>query len=181
MMPLNSREFNLSLNPSEQRMLPRFRSHQHFFKEYRAYEILHRQNISIFKFFIIPFQSLVMKCAMFCNFMVIRHWAHMDWIGLSFLLFVSILVITFWSFILEFGGNVLWHSKRNIYSWKNPNPAGNSIRGKELRKFRKSCRPLCVGYDGYFTIKRLSVLKFARSLVRGTFRVLLTLNGVERK
>jgi hypothetical protein len=45
---------------------------------------------------------------------------------------------------------------------------------KFISKFRKACRPLRVGAGSTFTIRRLSVLKFARAIVKGTIRALLT-------
>jgi len=83
-----------------------------------------------------------------------------------------------WLVALELSGRLELGSRRLLMSWKNWNW---SVPNKKLlSKFRKSCRPICKRAGSNHLIKRTSVLKFLKGIVRGT-RALLTINGRKRK
>lgn len=46
---------------------------------------------------------------------------------------------------------------------------------KYMSKFRKSCKPIYLGFPGFMTITHKSVLKYMQGIVRGVFRMLLAL------
>lgn len=81
-----------------------------------------------------------------------------------------------WCLTLKFGGLFREKSKETLKSWKMFRGKGGTGKGgKYLRKLSKSCRPLFLGTEGYFIMGRLSILKFLRGIVKGTFRMLLTI------
>lgn len=118
----------------------------------------------------IPFQSIVMQFSLFSNWMLLNYWGTLGILRLVLILMEAGL-ISFWTIILEFGGRFYEASKRNKESWRQLGE-----QSKFVRKWRKSVRHLYAGYEGYHVIRRLSVLKFLKGIVRGTFRILLTFN-----
>lgn len=79
-----------------------------------------------------------------------------------------------WAWILEICGRYNAESKKTLDSWKFLEHRGKEEK-KLMSKVRKSCRPFSFGEKGIFVIKRMTVLKFLRGIVKGTFRALLTL------
>lgn len=117
----------------------------------------------VFGHIFIPFQSVVMQISLFSNWMLLHYW---DTLGILRLALISLEVglIIFWIIILEFGGRYYEASKRNKESWRELGE-----QSKFVKKWRKSVRFVYAGYEGYHAIKRLSVLKFLKRIVRGTF------------
>jgi len=146
---------------------------------YRQLEILHKAGIRLLGKILLPMQFLIGKFILYGNFTLVRYGhilTHLDLLRISS--FVLIFQVV-WSLTLEFSGQFYRHSIATLISWK-----GLRIPRKEDRKymsrFRKSCRPLYIGTEGYFVIRRLTVLKFLRAIIRGTFRSLLTAKGYNR-
>jgi len=79
-----------------------------------------------------------------------------------------------WSVGLEIGGRFYEVSREAIESWKDT-PVQNLIQKRFRNKFRNSCLSLKMGPEGYFTIERLSVLKFSSGIAKATLRALLTI------
>ena len=85
---------------------------------------------------------------------------------------ISLQVI--WSLTLELCGRFHNDSKQTLGSWKLMN-FSSGLERRLMMKYKRSCKPLVVGKEGVYTIKRLSVLKFIRGNIKATFRALLTL------
>lgn len=79
-----------------------------------------------------------------------------------------------WGLTLEMAGRIALEATKVTKSWKQIK-IKDKLEGKIFTKFRKSCRPVVFGQEGVFTIKRMTVLKFFRAIVKGTFRALLTI------
>lgn len=139
--------------------------------EYRCLELLHRRIMSHFCLAFIPFQTLVIQYTLFCNWMVL---AHGDGLGFSRYIFLcgGFSLVAFWAVVLQTCGTFYAQSLRNKRSWRVV------VKDKYFRKWRKSVTPLYFGHPGYHVIKRLSILKFCKTIIRGTFRTMVTLNNV---
>lgn len=82
----------------------------------------------------------------------------------------------FWAIALELSGRFYSQSKQTLGSWRNL--AFKSAADKKfMSKFKRGCYPMALGERGVFGIKQISVLKFLRAIIKGTFRALLTLGG----
>lgn len=81
-------------------------------------------------------------------------------------------LVSFWAVVLQTCGKFHSQSVKIRESWR--------IEGEDkyFRKWRKSVTPLYFGHPGYHVIKRLSILKFGKTIIRGTFRTMVTLNNV---
>ncbi|OXA54367.1 hypothetical protein Fcan01_10177 [Folsomia candida] len=134
---------------------------------------------------------------LFCNFQAIRNWnsmthftkvkqatsaanlqlvlqANIDSAGKGMLLTWSTTGQIIWGLTLEMAGRIALEATKVTKSWKQIK-IKDKLEGKIFTKFRKSCRPVVFGQEGVFTIKRMTVLKFFRAIVKGTFRALLTI------
>lgn len=81
---------------------------------------------------------------------------------------------TYWGIMLAVCGKIKLRHKHTVKSWKYFK-CDSKLESKYLSKFRKATKPICVGEPGVFEIKRLTVLKFFRGIIKGTFRALLTI------
>ncbi|OXA47877.1 hypothetical protein Fcan01_16939 [Folsomia candida] len=115
----------------------------------------------------IPFQTLVIQLSLFCNWMLLAHW---DGLGFSryIMLIGGFTLVSFWAVVLQTCGKFY---AKNKESWR-------LVEDKYFRKWRKSVTPLYFGHPGYYVIKRLSILKFCKTIIRGTFRMMVTLKNV---
>ncbi|OXA42370.1 hypothetical protein Fcan01_22798 [Folsomia candida] len=142
-----------------------FRSVAHLPVEYRKAELLHLFAMKIYGIYFIPFQSLALNFVLYTNFVLIRPWNSLDYATLLLTLIWSVGIQVFWYFVLHCGGRYYSFSKRNRTSWKFMATEGPK-EAKYMSKFRRSTRPMGIGYEGYFIIKPLSLLKFVKGVVR---------------
>ncbi|OXA47772.1 hypothetical protein Fcan01_17238 [Folsomia candida] len=173
MIPLHSTEFNLNLPHGRDYItIESFRTITRFPLAYRSYEILHRRAVPVLSPALIPLQSLIYNFSLFCNWMLLTHRDAMGVLRLA-MLSGEVCMITFWMGVLQIGGKFYADSLRNIESWKKMHGAN-----KFFRKWRKSIKPLCISHEGYYSIKRLKVLKFGKGIINGTFNTLITYNNL---
>lgn len=86
---------------------------------------------------------------------------------------------TIWAIVLELSGRFHTQSVRTLASWKGLDFKTGAEK-KYMSKFKKGCYPLSIGERGLFIVRRISVLKFLRAIVKGTFRALLTIGGTAK-
>lgn len=82
--------------------------------------------------------------------------------------------IVVWSLVLEIFGRLDKEGRKVLKSWKFI-PNLDKFERKLLSKFGKGCRPVIFGLEGLLTIKRDTVIKYYATLIKRTFRALLTL------
>jgi hypothetical protein len=85
----------------------------------------------------------------------------------------SLTIQMLWGLLLESCGRIDKEAKKVPKSWKFI-PNLDKMERKLLSKFGRGCRSITCGHQDVFTIKRMTVLKFFRAIVKGTFRALLT-------
>lgn len=163
----------LNLDKRQYKSLPGLREVLNLVKVYRSFQILHANALHVFGLFLVAVNSMLMTTVLYVNFTLARHWNKYSLLIKAPLLMGSPAIIIFWAVVLDFGRifsdgteSVLMSWK--VYTWKTRGEA------KEMRKFRKSCKPIKISYGIQFVVGRLSVLKFFKGVVRGTMRALLT-------
>lgn len=171
-IPFHSTEFNLMIPKSKYVMDSYLRSAYQLPREYDSLQLLHRFANSTVAPGIIPFQALALKFSLYCNWMLLAHWDSLGFLSLI-LPCAELCIVILWSGFLELAGNFHSTSVKNRISWRKL-AAGD----KFLTKWRKAVRPLFFGQEGFHKIKRLSVLKFWKAIIRGTFRTLLTYRSI---
>lgn len=143
---------------------------------YRTIEILHNLVISGLGILIVPLQTIMLQIGLFCNLMLVRNGNELPFFVFILLVGGSLVSTIGWGIILQFSGRIFELSKKTLNSWKSDNLFITRRRDvKYLMTFKKSCKPLRVGYGKYYNIKPVSVLTFLKGVVRGTFRAILTL------
>jgi len=170
--PIITRE--LRANCTNYRTTKDLRTVQNLLIAYRSLEVYHKVSMEFLSVSLIPIETAVVQLILTCNFILIRHGAKLSSIPLTLALFWSVLFLGFWTVFLNVCGLFLKHSEGTIRSWKRLT-FKDPMDAKIFARFRKSCRPMKVGQGDYYTIKRLTVLTFLRGIIRGTFRVMLTL------
>lgn len=107
--------------------------------------------------------------------MILKHGSEMDKISVAVLVSWGIAAATFWGVILIMGGGLYLNGNNLLLSWKYHSNWPDKFQKEVFHKFRRSCRPFVLNYGRWYVIKRLTVLKFVRSLCRGIFKALLAL------
>jgi len=123
---------------------------------------------------LIPTQFVAGQLGLMANYVLLKHSDEIDFLSLFALVGISVTVQFGWAIFLTTAGIETQHLAEILLSWKHFEFASPHKR-KLLNKFRKSCRPIVVGYESYFRIKRLSGMKYLNGFMKGTLRVLLTI------
>lgn len=169
-----SKEFSLSHPDVKYKTIPRFRWIPNLPTNYRAFERLHNDFMGIQGLVVLPLNIFISHYALYCNLVLIRDLRELDWFSVCGIAVWNIATLTIWGVLLHVGGAFHTLSKESLKSWKVCSGVGGSEHERKyLKKFRKGCRPLFIGTEGYFVMRRLSVLKFFRGVTRGTFRIML--------
>ncbi|OXA62585.1 hypothetical protein Fcan01_00663 [Folsomia candida] len=159
------------------RSRPELRQIENLLPVYKSVELLHSITMKSYGAIIVPAQSIFGKVILLCFFMVVRHGGELiESSNYSLLLILTSLgccMFIFWSVILRFGGYFYTRSIRTVRSWKLLTLS--QAEKRYLAKVGKSCRPLRIGYPGYYKISNLSMLKFWQGMAKGVCRVLIAI------
>lgn len=123
---------------------------------------------------ILPMQGLLSQFILILNYMLVRHGHSMTLIVLMVALVWTAVCQIAWIIVLTLSATFQKGAVATIRSWKYFE-FSSKFEKKYMNKFRKSCKPLCIGTKGVFRITKKTVLKFLQGIVRGTFRALITL------
>lgn len=142
--------------------------------EWRAAEILVININNVFGLLLIPVQTLMMNLVIFSVILVTRHYKHMHFTSLVLYIGWPIVHGGFWTILLLIGGYLHLYSGKTLRSWKYHQWDNiSTLEKKVLLKFVKGCKPLAIAYERTFVVKRLSVLKFLKKLLKGILGALL--------
>lgn len=142
---------------------------------YLKVEILHKNVNNLIEPFIIPVQTLITQIVLYCNYILITQWDHLETMIVAILLMFAILFTVLWTVGLEIAGQFHRTNIHILRSWKYFDWSKSEM--KQLSKFRKARRPLAFRVGGYYCIKRLHVLKFLKGLTNGTLRAVLAMKN----
>lgn len=146
-------------------------------KMYRTFELHHKMAVRVFGMIILPVHTAIMQGIRLVNFILISYYDQLNTITKLMLIGFTIIAQICWFGPLSCSGLFHQHAVATLKSWKYFK-FSNKHDAKYIAKFRKSCKPLVLGTDGYFYIKRITVLKFVRGIITGTFRALLTVRNI---
>lgn len=169
-------EFRVDRKTSKYFALSGLRRPPTIWHAWRTVQVLQLKVNDLLGVYIVPSQTLFGKMVVFATYHIFKHHKDMPRFTSMLLLAWTVGVTVFWCAILLMGGYLHFFTGKVLSSWKynNWNELSRHER-KIMRKFRKSCLPLYIGYGKTYIIKRLSVLKFIRGLTVSIFRALLTL------
>lgn len=148
---------------------------------WRTVQVLQLNINNLLGVFLVPTHSFFGDFCVLSVYIIFKHHQMMavstkvmlvTWVALSSL---------FWCLVLLMGGCIHFYGLKVLSSWKYHKWGELTAREKKiLSKFGKSCAPLSIAYGKTFVIRRLTVLKFIRGLVKGIFRALLTIGKSRR-
>jgi len=161
---LNSRRNYIAKNTL--RTLP------HILREYKSLEILQKQAAELYGFMFTPLQFLIGKCILYVIYTLLKHGGDIPSSLKLLIALCGINLLIIWPIILETCGKLHRHGCAIISSLRFLNCGRHR---KYISRFKKRCRPICIGTPYFLTVKRLTVLKFLKGVIRGTLRMLLAL------
>lgn len=178
LFPSLSQEFRLSKSSTKKR---RFRCSSELVKypgnisiEYRSLQIILNQMCDGFGLLFPIINALFGQAAVSVGYLLIV--VGMDVLSSIIFLYGISCIVLFWSVMLTGLGSLQNVSKKCIEFWKIDTQLWENTRDRKyMGKFRKSCKPLSVGYPGVMKISHTTVLKFVQGIVRGLFRTILSL------
>lgn len=144
---------------------------------YRTFEIMHMIMLENLAWTLVPFQVLIFQYGLICNHTLILNWKTMDLTTTGFLVSQFLMFQGLYVLYLSFGGWFYKNSVRILEGWKALK-LKNAIEMKCVAKFRRSCRPMYIGYPGVFKVRKVSVLTYCQGLLTGTSRLLVGLRGI---
>ncbi len=146
---------------------------------YRSSHILISKILVVLEYMIVPTQTIVTNVTLFSSVMLIKHGDKMSMASKGMLGSWSVVAAVGWTLALWVPGYMHYFGKKLLNSWKYHKW---TTRGDKavMSKFRKSCKPFMIHFGKVYAIRRLSVLKFIRSISRGIFRTLMTVGSNKR-
>jgi len=143
-------------------------------REYLCVELLHKQAMYIYGVLTIIGQALTVQFVSYCNYTLLRNWNELEMVMKVLIIMMTIDMTLFWGVTLEVSGRFYVNSTRALESWRllRLDSAEEIVF---MEKFKKRCKPLAHGLEGYRKITRLSILEFIGCIARITIRALLAL------
>lgn len=141
---------------------------------YRALQVLHQQAMlhSRFGFYIMVFNALFMINCVYFTFVLLRFWKELKFVSKAPIIVADFLGFGYWTFVLFLGCKFCVGGNKTLTSWRK-HDWGFGELNKLMIKFHKSCRVIVFSHGIQFVIGRMTLLRFFRGVVRGTFRALL--------
>lgn len=140
---------------------------------YRAFQLLNG-NIMCFVGLYVALSSVICTLsAIYGIATLFRFWGMLNVVAKTLLVLLTIVTLIIWAFIAEVGRMFFTRGNKLLGSWKR-----NQWKSKQerelMRRFEQSCPPILIAYGRELVLRRVSILKFCRGVIRGTKRVLLT-------
>ncbi|CAL8145174.1 unnamed protein product [Orchesella dallaii] len=167
-----SKDINCTLRNHTYRTMDSLRTGKNMRITYRTLQLLLTIFLESAGKILYPMNWLMLKMVTFMGGMVIKHGHKMEPLVFNLTICWVLFGLVMWGGCLEMNGRLFLYSQRAINSWKYHDWEGE---GKVMSKFRKSCKPLKMGYHNFFSIKRLSVLNFFKSVARNIFKAIVAL------
>lgn len=144
---------------------------------YRALQLIMRQLAFACGPVIPILQAIFGQCIISAGYIFIVEWECLKMYTLVSIISTVKLLTICWGLFLTYAATLYKNSARCVKSWKYGNGAWSGVEAKYMAKFRKSCKPLVIGYPGILTIRPGTVIRFVKGIVRGVFRTVLALKG----
>ncbi|OXA48333.1 hypothetical protein Fcan01_16909 [Folsomia candida] len=177
-------ELTLSKKPREVRKFkcsPELVSHpKHLVHVYRSLQLAMRELRLLLGIYFPIMQIILGQLALATGYVLIAEGRKIKLATRMTFLTCDAVAVLFWVAMMTCAGKIQKSSKECLISWRVNRDQWESKEDRRyMSKFRKSCKPLYFGLDGFMTVTHKSVLKFVQGIIRGLFRTLLTLKEEE--
>lgn len=140
---------------------------------FTRFQVLHNHCLAIFDLYLVVCNGTFLSAGVYINFVLFRYWSELRIVTKAPMTVGSVIIIGFWTVLLELGSLFFVGSKKVLETWKRHQWSSNEEVNKLMKKFCLSRRPILLSYGKQFVIGRVCVLNFHRGVVRGTCRALL--------
>lgn len=175
MQPIIRTELRLGLRQNRYSTQNELREISNLFLVWRSLQCLVLSFTRSIGLFIVPLQMIFMQLSLFAIVMMFLHWKALHVTTKAMLVLVSSIATVGWIIFLRFAAMVFQHTKGTLGSWKLSRFEDKQSIRLYAKKFKRSCKPLSIGTEGFYHVRPVSVLNFLRGLCRGTVRALLSL------
>jgi len=142
--------------------------------EYRKVELVIKATMEFMGPLLFVGQFLMGHVGLMVNYVLVRHWDDVSIESVVIIVVIWISVQAFWVFTLGLGGKTTQQFGKVVASWKYLRTSSKE-ESSFMKKFRKSCRPIVIGLEGYIKLRRISACKYLYGYSRSTLRILLTI------
>ncbi|OXA48074.1 hypothetical protein Fcan01_16919 [Folsomia candida] len=173
-------ELTLTRKPREVRKFkcfPELGAHpDHLVHVYRSAQLAIKELRLFFGKYVPIIQNLMGHLAISSGYVLIVEGTKID-IATRTTLFLCVpSVVLSWAALITCGAKIQKSAKDCLTSWKVHGDQWESWGDRKyMSKFRKSCKPLYFGWDGFMVVTHKSVMKFMQGIIRSLFRALLAL------
>ncbi|OXA38243.1 hypothetical protein Fcan01_27046 [Folsomia candida] len=152
-------------------------SPEHLVFVYRSLQLAMKEVRLVFGRYLPILQTFFGQLTVSAGYMLIAEGGKIDVATkMTILVCVPFAVLT-WVVLMTCAAKIQKSAKKCLTSWRVHGGGhwGSGADRKYMSKFRKSCKPLFFGWDGFLVVTHKSVMKFMQGIIRGVFRALLAL------
>jgi hypothetical protein len=142
---------------------------------YRTIQVLLRTGMCLYGKFFVPVQAMMGQTIVISSYLLISQKKSLELLDIFILFSGIIFAMCFWGFVLILGGIVFRESKKTVLSWKWNGRWKLKKDAAIMKKFGRSCQPICIGFPGYFKVTHITFLNFLRAVVQNIVGLLLAL------
>ncbi|OXA38242.1 hypothetical protein Fcan01_27047 [Folsomia candida] len=152
-------------------------SPEHLVFVYRSLQLGMKEIRLVFGRYLPIIQTFLGQLGISTGYVLIAEGGKIDLVTrLTFSICVPFAVLS-WVALMTCAAKIQKSAKDCLTSWRVHGGGHWESRAdrKYMSKFRKSCKPMFFGLDGFLVLTHKSVMKFMQGIIRGVFRTLLAL------
>lgn len=143
---------------------------------YRSLQLAMKEIRLVFGKYFPIMQTLLGELAISAGYVLIVEGGKIDLVTRMTLMACIPFAVLSWAALMTCAGTIEKASKECLTSWKVYGDHWESSADREyVSKFRKSCKPLYLGWDGFMVVTHESVMNFMQGVIHGVFRAILAL------
>ncbi len=163
----------MSLSRNKYKTLNTLRQPENLRVVYRAFQVLFANFVCFIGRFVSLAHGFCITVPIFCNFLLIRYWSNLELISRMFVVMLAFMLFSFWTFVLQLGKYLFVRGNKILGSWQRKRWE-NQLERRVMKRFQKSCRLILIRCGNQLVLGRITQFNFVKSIMRGTFRSLLT-------
>ncbi|OXA58184.1 hypothetical protein Fcan01_06991 [Folsomia candida] len=157
------------------RMKPGFRKPENLRILVRIMQLLSTQINVISRQVIMAEQTLITYTGTICIFSAIRFWGQLSISATSVLILTAISAVGLWTMVITVSAHTYTNTEKALNTWRNYTN-WSAFEKLQMKKFRKSVRPIQLEFGGFYYIRPKKILTFCNTMVWLVVRCLLTIS-----
>lgn len=140
---------------------------------YRSLQVLNLSAMSVFGVILFIAHGYFIFAPTYTNYLLIRFWSQLQVYTKCVMVLCSPFALIFWSAILHGGGHIFIEGRKVISSWKRYEKWKSRGERRAMIQFARSCTPIVLCFGKRFVIKKVTFLKYHKTVGRALFKALL--------